>query len=701
MKRVMVFFPLALLAAQAWAGGPYYVDPGCSTSGTGVSDVCGRTGPKRTLSEGAELLSAQDEILYLRGTHVAHGTCPGTTGVYDVFTHGQWNIVKSGAVGHPIIIQPYRYGRVDQETVYLEGIRFTSSGWTQCSDCSSGVCAGVPGTCSDVWYYQTATCDRSQDRLYFARKPDGSITRKRPSAAQITATYDAVGWSGACNWNGDSGNTLLVRWGPTVTNPNTTKGIGVNHRRTDLLELGTSSSSTNANLTIRGLTFRNGARCAIQSQGNLTNVTITRNTFSKFIDSETGSARPVTIAVVGSGGVNNLQVTENEFSYSTSEGIHTESHPSARFTGVFARNWIHDMGDVSVLGDGMGGTPNCTTLGTASNVGSGDYSGFLVEGNLMERCTPAGRGGSGGKAILLESPVDGITVRDNVFVAVGSCFKLAIEGKNPAYHYHRNIQIYNNVCIAPGSAGGDGKCFWFSGRGDGDTSNTFTNNSIYNNTCINPVGDAFTSTESGNYAGNLFRNNLLYSSSAKKLINWTVPASAGAQNQFQHNLIYAPNAGTTVLAQVGALTFSCARILPGSDFDGSANGTADQNRCQDPLFVSAASDYHIQSNSPAKDHGTSTEMPAGRTTDINNTIAAAHRLPSYADANPIQGGIWDIGADEYARLPAPTTLGSNWSPRCGHSHTKTAKEGPLSTSSPRQKPASYSEGQSRKSASSP
>ena len=41
-------------------------------------------------------------------------------------------------------------------------------------------------------------------------------------------------------------------------------------------------------------------------------------------------------------------------------------------------------------------------------------------------------------------------------------------------------------------------------------------------------------------------------------------------------------------------------------------------------------------------------MPSGRMTDINNTIASAHGLPSYADANTIKGGTWDIGVDEYS-----------------------------------------------------
>jgi hypothetical protein len=664
-KKAQVGALMVFLALPAGAT-TYYVDPGCPRSGKGTSPTCGKFGPKHTPSQGAALLTGEDDVLELRGAHPSHGACPGrsccqgTTGVYDVFTYGAWRLNLSGPAGHPFVIQPFHYGLPDAEEVYLEGVRLTPDGWVQCTDCGRGICAGVPGRCSDVWYYQLPTCDRSQDRLFFARKPDGSITRRRPGIGEMVDTYDAAGWAGACNYNGDSGNTLLVRWGPAVSDPNSTTGIGVNHGRNDIVVLGSDRSGLNRNLTLRGLTLRNGARCAIQSQGVLTNVRIQANRIYQFTDSSTGSSRAITITANGSGGPTNLQIVDNEFFWSTSEIIHTEANDSAPFTGRFAGNWVHDIGATEVLGDGLGGTPNCTTFTTIGNKGAGDYSQFVVEGNLFERCLAAGKGGSGSKGILLESPVDGITVRDNVFVALGTCIKLATEGRNRDCHFLRDNKFYNNVCIAPGSLGGDGRGIWLAGRQDG--TNAMTGNSFYNNDFVNSAAEAIALTEaSGIYQQNKFVNNLLLDFNAppgKKLIDWPASGSSSG-NEFRHNGLWAPQLDQTPpspLARVSTVEASCTSLKPALDLDGSANGSADGNLC--PLsalplgfgFTAAdiaASDFRLHAASPAIDAGTMVGMPPR--TGIHNPLAGAHGLPDYTRLRTASiASAPDIGAYEVA-----------------------------------------------------
>jgi hypothetical protein len=119
------------------------------------------------------------------------------------------------------------------------------------------------------------------------------------------------------------------------------------------------------------------------------------------------------------------------------------------------------------------------------------------------------------------------------------------------------------------------------------------------------------------------------------VVNWTV--NADSTNLLDFNLIRTTANPAVTWPLSAAITNKACADIP--DF-----GAGNRDNCPDPTFVSSTN-FHIQTGSEAKDNGTTTGMPAGRTTDINNTLADDHGFVSYAD-NQAASGTVDIGADE-------------------------------------------------------
>jgi hypothetical protein len=620
---------LAIVLGLLSLAATYYVDGACQTAGDGTSASCmsspfsTATNPKRTITDGVARLASAGDVLNIRGIHVAHESCPGSgDGVYTLGAEGNSiSVAKNGANGNPIIIQSNGYGGGNTgERAVVEGTILTGlTSWQQCADCTTGICAGVPGVCGDVWY-----TTRSGERLYFARKPDGTITRFR-TLANLLSTYDAAAYTGASNYDGDSGETLLVRWGPAVTDPERASGIGINMGRRDIFDVTAGSTY----ITFRGLILRNGGRAAIEQDGGGTGLSVIDNTITRFNDSQAGSARPLAADSIAS-----LTITGNDLSYSSSEPIHVTTLTGGVTSGAISGNYVHDIGDPAILGDRAGGTPNCTTFTNDYPIGgantTGDFSGLTVENNVFINCWRNGVTGSGAKGILFESYCDGMIVRSNVLKNVGACFKWAPAGTSGSHT--SNAQVYNNICISPGSAagsGGDGDCFVIRTGGAGTV---VAGNSVYNNACADPVFRGLEGDSSSGFTGNLFRNNI-FSTGTLQAVAWP---GTDASNHFDNNLVR--TSASTAISWAGT-SYACSAV--------STLGAGNLNNCPDPQFQNAtAFDYHIAFSSPAKNAGTATGMPVGRTTDIVNYIAGIHGLPSYGDLIAIQGGMWDIGACE-------------------------------------------------------
>jgi len=664
MRRLAVVL-LFLCCASKPRATTYYVDGACPTAGNGSSSSClsspTTNNPKKLITDGIALLGAGGDVLNIRGVHAAHNTggenCPGSTdGLYTLFSEGNsLSVTKVGAAGNEIVMQPNGYvGAGTGEVVRIEGVKLTTSGWTQCSVCNSGTCNGVTGTCGDVWYYTLAG-----EKLYFARKANGTVTHRRSCRtgdgdsvatcnARITSTYDAVGYFASSNWDGEAGETILVRWGPTISNPNSTAGTGVNWGRRDVIDV----QNTTAYFTIQGLGIYNGGRAAIEQVPVVDHLSILNNTISLFNDSEQGSARPI-----ATDSLTNMLIQGNDISYSSSEPIHISTYTSGVTSGLIKDNFVHDIGDNVVLGDGTRGTPNCTTFTNDAPLAgystTGDFSGLTVEGNIFRQCNEPWRfgtcngGACGAVGILLESACDGMTVRSNIISGVEQGFKWGA-GAQTTDHAN-NHKIYDNLIygLNDGQHAGPSDCFHVD---TGGSTVPVQGNEVWNNTCVGFNDSCLkihTAASGSGVSGNEFENNICQRASLTSPSVFLVDSPTGVNpGTLANNVAW----GGQTSGQIGNLN--------GASYNCS---TDPATKCADPAFVNAgANNYHIQTSSPAKNAGTTSGMPSGRTSDINNTIASAHGLPAYNDGTTIQNGVWDIGADE---IPWPTlTISKSDSP---------------------------------------
>ena len=611
VARIAGLCALALAAGTLHAiAATYYVDGNCPSSGSGLGIACGSGGPKKTLSEGVALLSSPGDTLRVRGVHNAH---EGETSAFDGRYHADIVDVsgKNGSSPSSIVIEAYGYG-TSPETVYIEGTHAPSSGWTRCSTCTSGVCSGVPGTCGDVWY----ATDSAPGRTSCAQRPDGRPTFKVGSAGALSGQYYSFNTGGYAQ-----GSTLLVRWGsslpakPYVFYDNNGFGFSI------------SSSSY---VVIRGFVIRCHRRHGVTMSSSAHHITVQDNQILYDTDIN-GNGSGYGIGIFGA---NNITIKDNEIGWSDSEGIHTQPAASGATVYTIAGNWIHDNGDTSVLGPDAQGTPTGMILGDNGGGAGADYTGSVVENNLISRQKS---GSSTGRGIILENNSNNWIIRNNVFDSSdGECIKLDANGIST-----NNNQIYNNLFLRCGQRSG-ASALYFNVT---SSSRAASNNKVYSNTFADNAGGAVTASCSGACSGNIFRNNLMYDSGSRTLMSWSPGGT------FQNNLVY--SSGGTLVSFNGR-SWNCSGLLPTADVDG--DGTANDGvLCGNPLLASLSSnDVHLTSLSPARDRGTTVGMPAGRTASINNTVAGSHGFASYADNLPLSGTAWDIGAVEYGSVGAPT-----------------------------------------------
>lgn len=671
-----------------------------SNSGTSVGS------PKKTITAGIGALSGCTSAPYCELDILASTCTIGAEG------NGNNGIIinKAGTSGHPIVIQPYGYSGSfgTGAAVYIEGTIFTPTGWTQCTS-ATGVCANVTNPVTNVWWYTLNRSNNSGDVLFFARKADGSTTPKRTVTNMINQ-YDSAPWTGETNYgqNGNAGRTILVRWGPAVSNPNIA-GTGVNYGRTDIFSI----NSPATDITIQGFTIRNGGRTAFQINPGRNNVSILNNKITLFNDSSAGSARPIT-----ADSVSGLLVTGNELSYSSSEPLHITTLTTGVVAGTISNNYIHHIGDQTILGDDTQGTPNCTTFtddapivgscgsvsctldsqctsGTCGRASSGkcdcrlsssdctsgvcsllgrtgDFTGVTLDGNLFDSCRDS-------TGILFESACDGMQVSNNIITNVPLCFKWSPSNGGLLNHTSSH-KVFNNICtkVLNGNHNCAGDCFCMA---TGVSTDVIANNEVWNNTCISPqiAGIQSKDTTTG-ITGNRFANNIIYSNADIPAVNWIATSQT---NVFKNNDIYSLHATAMTFATssqtCGARAcgdFSCGQIA-GADFNNDS--ASDANICADPGFITltapSTSIYipvgggsiapdSVESNAtftpPTLDAGTATGQPAAHTTGIVNTLALQHDFGYYSDAIPQGGAAWDIGATEnYIPYPYVPKL-SSW-----------------------------------------
>src|SRR6266581_1731680 len=642
-SRVLLSLGMVILSSAATArAAVYFVDGNCPQDGNGLALSCASTtggvGPKKTIDGGIALLSLPGDLLSIRGSHKLHdGETADFDGRYfsDTFSISG----KQGSSAATIVVQPYNYSPLGTgESVYIDGTTVPSSGWSQCKDCSAGVCAGVPGTCGETWY---ATDSGLASKVLGAQKADGSPTYRVTSVSSLTNSHQ--GYRGTVpeidSYSPQvAGATILVRWGPGTSAPlgsaNPKPYVFYNNN-------GVGFWITNSSyITIQGFTFRCHKSASIlmsDGSGPVNNISVLDNHILYNI-AATGTGPDYGVALYR---VVSAAIRNNEIGWTGSEGIHSQANHSGSALSV-SGNWLHDLGDQNVLGTAASGTPSGAIFG--DDGGFGDYSGSVFENNLITDL----QGGSGtdiGRGLILENSSSNWIIRNNIWSrTAATCLKLDAVGAGTA-HVDNN-QIYNNLFLNCGT------------KANGTTSpgilavtssgKTLQNNLIYNNTFSGALDASIVVQTGGTISNNLMRNNIMYDAGGKKLVDWS---SGSSSDVFENNVVYSGTlpSGSTLVTWTGAHvsggpSYACAGIT----------NVASSNKCSPPAFMIGSDEYHIQGSSPARDAGTSAGMPVGRLTSINNTLAVSHQLPSYADNQLMRGSSWDAGATEYVGSLAPT-----------------------------------------------
>jgi hypothetical protein len=629
MKRLRLVGVLLglVLGGQVWAA-TYYVDATCPTAGNGSSASClsspTTNNPKKLLADGIGLLSAQDDVLNIRGVHSTHDNCPGNT--EGRYFGDRFSITgKNGASSHPIIIQNNGFTgtRGSGEPVYIDGTEDLGA-WTQCSGTAGSCnapCNGLPSSiaCNVVWYVAGSSFS---DLAIGAQRPDGQMTRREIGLAGITAQWESYSAQ-------TTGTNIFVYWGTGADAPggasNSRPYVFTNNNGVGF-ELGTSSW-----ITIRGVTFRCHRRAAIQLLSSATNIVIDGATILYNADKfNSGSDYGVGWVVLNGGQATPVTIKNSEIAYTGSEGIHTTAGPTGTpLVVTITDNWIHDLGDPTVMGPGSSGTSSGMILAYEVNGGvlHGDSTGSVVSGNLIERTNNPGA--HPGQGIVIEKSW-GWIVRNNVFRDVNAgCIKYDHTLDSGLGSLGDNIQIYNNLCDNPGDSG-------LIVETAASSLCKVRDNKIYNNTFYVPDGIKAIEQRFGAgsvVTGNIFRNNILYSDGSQQLVAWT---SSGV---FQNNIVKSATSGT-LIAFNGA-NKTCAQTITSADVDNDGTGN-DNNKCAAPGFVNISTgDFHLKAVSNARNAGTATGMPSGRTADICNGVDLF-----YNDCEAQQGSAWDIGCDE-------------------------------------------------------
>jgi hypothetical protein len=600
LRNAFAYIALLLLLASPVWGATKYVKTPCTNNGDGSANSC---------AAAPDGVGAYNSI----ANAAAGGACGDTINVTDgVYNFNNATFSQSCTAGNELILQWNGWsavGDIATSAVYFENMNeLAGAGWTQCSDCGAGSadtgCRNIPGTCGEAWFHIPS----AGKKALWAQTPSGGITPRRASLDLVAAQYDAFSTDGA-------DTILTVRWGGSL--PSEPWANGENNQFITQI--------TGDYIIFRGIHFRYNLNSAINITSASDHATVKDCSFKYFNDSGNGSARPVHVD-----SASNVSITDNEMAYTSSEPLHITTVTDGTVSAVIQRNWVHGIGDLTTLGAGTSGTPNCTTFTSdapcCSYSTTGDFTGTIVEDNIFDGCGNTVNS-SGRKAILFESHCDNLIVRNNIIANSGTCFKWHPSNGGSSNHTDNN-QVYNNLCLNPTI--GDGLSFQFRQEATG----TMAGNLIYNNTVIGAAGGALAADNNAEITGNLIRNNIFYYNGTVKQVQWD---ATDASNKFEHNHIYITGAGNA--ATWAGSSYACSAL------DTLQTGNVDS--CPDPVFVNAASNnYHIQTSSPAKDAGTATGMPAGRTADICNSIASAHGYAAYNDCASVSGSV-DIGMDEF------------------------------------------------------
>lgn len=167
-------------------------------------------------------------------------------------------------------------------------------------------------------------------------------------------------------------------------------------------------------------------------------------------------------------------------------------------------------------------------------------------------------------------------------------------------HFHHNI--IKDVTSSPIKTWNSGHGLQFQGGNVYDYNNIIENNLIINTESAGIELASWNNVD--NVINNIIRNNIVYNCGwGVSNIGLNLEVDSGAfsndQNTFQNNLVYNSLTTNTVSYYGTTMTVSAFNAKNGD----SHNHTIADNIADDPKFVNAVSDWHLQSSSPAINAG--------------------------------------------------------------------------------------------------
>ena len=281
----------------------------------------------------------------------------------------------------------------------------------------------------------------------------------------------------------------------------------------------------------------------------------------------------------------------------------------------------------------------CSGVGIGVSFGSPLIQGNTITNNQQSGCS----GGTGGGGILIggasQPQIIGNTISNNSTGSDGGGISLFAAG----------MPVIRGNTIIGNTSGGQGGGISMGNQSDA----VVTDNVIKGNTALKGGGIATLVPSGAN--GPTVVNNTFSANSAPQGGSELYFSGFPNQTQFLNNIFVgtagqiAVDCDTTYSAQSPIFRFNDVFNPSGTTFAGSCSSSSGNNGniSADPLFVNSASDFHLQSTSPAIDAGSNT-APSLPTQDI----AGNDRI---LDGKGLCTATVDMGAYEFAR-PSVLTL---------------------------------------------
>ena len=308
-------------------------------------------------------------------------------------------------------------------------------------------------------------------------------------------------------------------------------------------------------------------------------------------------------------------------------------------------NTITNVGESGAWLHQWSGGTNTFSNNTISywQMGTNDRGGFHLLGGtggtyVFESNTLHDNGGTGQGSALYMDTISGstVTVRYN--------YVYNTKGPGLGSIQSSGVIFYNNILVNTGLVGwgirNSGSIEVETWNDVNAQNNLFYNNIVYNNTAANGAGIYLVKDSgAGTLAGNTFKNNIIWHD--KNVGQEYVKNPDDSTAVFVNNL-YWPAIGTNDMNWGGNWYSTLATWQTAGHDSGSIN--------VNPVFVSAGSDFALQSTSPAIDTGTNLGS------DYDDAIMPGSSWPSSVTTidQDLRGSGWEIGAYVYPVPQAPT-----------------------------------------------